>query len=141
MHAPLPPESREPKDDDLHVINGLTICCDGLTSHFPPRRRVPDQEIEVARSFLAQCRRASLSHGWPYLVSSYLKHVTEKWAAGQPDLDCHYVATGAVIIAALELGIAVAEAGKGSRDAAIGINVRDVKRLTRDTWYWSGCTL
>jgi hypothetical protein len=88
---------------------------------------VPDQEIEIARLFLTQCRQAKLSRTSPF--SSELKHVIERWDQRPPDLNC--VATGAVIIAALELGIAVASAGNGSRDAAIGINTRDVRRLTR----------
>jgi hypothetical protein len=125
----------------LHVINGWTICCDGLLSYYPPRRRVRDRHIEIARLFLTQCRRARFSHAWPYLKSSRLKHVIEQWAGRQPDLHCGYVSTGAVIIAALELEIAVAEVGEGSRDAAIGVNIRDVRRLTRDFWNWEGCTL
>jgi hypothetical protein len=116
----------------LHVINGWTICCDGLLSYFPPRRRVRDRHIEVARSFLEQCRQARLSRTSPY--SSELKHIIEGWDQRPPGLS--YVSTGAVIIAALELGIAVAPAGEGSRDAKIGVNIRDVRRLTRDTWSW-----
>jgi hypothetical protein len=123
----------------LHVINGWTICMDGLLSCYPPRRRVRDRKIEIARSFLTQCRQARLSRASP--KASLLKHVIEQWAAHQSHLNCNYVETGAVIIAALELEIAVAQVCEGSRDAVIGVNIRDVRRLTKDFWNWNGWIL
>ena len=105
---------------DLHVINGWTICHEGLRSSWHPRRRVPDNHIEIAKGFLNRCRRVKVPD--PALTSSFLKHVIEKWA-GQ------YIVTGAVIIAAFDLGIVALPLRETGRDAAIGVNIRDVGRL------------
>lgn len=113
--------SRQQTDcTDLHVVDGWTICREGLCSAWHPRRRVPDHHIDIAKSFLNQCRRVKVPD--PGLRSSLLKHVIENWAG-------RYIVTGAVIIAALELGIVTLPLCEAGRDAAIGVNVRDVGRL------------
>jgi hypothetical protein len=116
------------------------ICTEGLAAPMTSRgvaRRVPvrREHVEKAKEFLKLCRPAVLSLTCP--VSGVLKHDIERWAG------C-YISRGAVIVAALELGINVVPFyGYGPREedelspafyepaiaAVIGINSLDVERI------------
>ena len=117
--------------EDLTVIGPFTICGNGLIGFCDtPRRAVRRDHVEISKTFMKLCRRTAMV-GREYVpVSSLLKHVSERWAH-------RYISTAAVIVAALEMKITVTPIGEGSRDAWIGINTRDVKRLTKEVWSWS----
>lgn len=134
--------------EELHVIHGHTICTEGLVGHAfeefhgcrHPRYRVPQKEIDIAKSFLALCRRVNRLSRYDCPVSGDLKHHIELW----PDFPIseespnRYLSRGAVIIAALEMGIKIAPLVDGGSSAIIGVNIRDVKELTsKEVWSWS----
>lgn len=126
MHAPLDrPPSTCP--DGLHEIGGYTICLDGLTSYYWFSHRVPDNQIEIAKSFLTQCRRTRWAREMISPLSHDLKHWIERWAR-------QYISNGAVLIAALQLGITFVPYGE--RSALIGVNFDDVcARMAERCWH------
>ena len=105
--------------EGLHRIGDYTICIDGLQSHY--RRRVPDDQIEIAKSFLTQCRRTRWARATVSPFSHDLKHSIERWA-GQ------YISNGAVLIAALRLGITFVPYD-GERSALIGVEYDSVAEV------------
>lgn len=111
----------------LHVIDGWTICLDGLLSYYHNRRRVPDDQIATAKGFLSQCRRTRWARELISPASHDLKHFIESWA-GQ------YISNGAVLIATMQLGLTfVPYAG---RSALIGIEFASVAELMAARgWY------
>jgi len=133
-NQPQGAQPQNPVDDaqePLTVIGPFTICGNGLIGFCDtPRRPVRRDHVEISKTFMKLCRRTAMVGREHAPVSSLLKHVIERWAH-------RYISTGAVIVAALEMEIAVTPVGEGSRDAMIGINIRDVKRLTKEVWSWT----
>lgn len=132
-------ETSQQADDSLHVIGGYTVCTNGLAAYrdyhgVRPRKRVCQEEVEIAKEFLKLCRPMKSVQPKTCPVNGTLKHDIERWAR-------KYVGRGAVIVAALELGIAIKPYyGIGPRDedddfepvcAIIGINRRDVERMLK----------
>jgi hypothetical protein len=130
--------SSEQRDDGLTRIGGYTICMEGLaagrTSRGVARRvPVPREHVEIAKDFLKQCRKIKAVHWTTCPINGVLKHDIERWAG-------RYICRGAVIIAALELGITIVPIPQSDDDtsclfyeppiaAVIGINSRDVQLI------------
>lgn len=127
-------------DDELHTIGGFTVCTNGLAAYrdyhgVRPRERVRQDQVEIAKTFLNLCRRMKSVQPKTCPINGTLKHDIERWAR-------QYVGRGAVIVAALELGITIEPYyGIGPRDeddefepvcAIIGVNIRDVERIMKE---------
>ncbi|BBO06566.1 hypothetical protein SG09_59160 [Bradyrhizobium ottawaense] len=121
-------------------IGGFTVCTNGLAAYrdhrgVHPRHPVRREEVEIAKDFMKLCRRMKSVQPTTCPINGTLKHDIERWAR-------RYVGRGAVIVAALELGITIEPYyGIGPRDedddfepcaAVIGINSRDVARIMRE---------
>src|SRR5258708_3857545 len=91
--------------DNLHEIGGFTVCTNGLAAYcdehgIHPRERVRQEEVELAKEFLKQCRLMKSVQPKSCPINGTLKQDIERWARA-------YVGRGAVIVAALELGIPI----------------------------------
>lgn len=103
----------------------IKVCTNGLIGYpNAPRRQVQPDQVEIVKSFLQRCRRLKAVQPLTTPISSTLKHQIERLPG------VRYISTGAVIVAALELGLVVQQYC-GARDALIGVNVRDVDRLMK----------
>jgi hypothetical protein len=89
------------------------------------RGRTPpiDREVKTAIAYLSQLTPTKR----PTYSSYYLKHRAENW--GKRHGHCSYVSNGALIEAAIRLGLTIKPI---SINAHIGVSVRDVKAL------WAG---
>jgi hypothetical protein len=94
------------------------------------------QQIAAAMLFLHQCGRTATPNR--AIGSSYsIKHMAERWSRSvglEP-----YIANGNLICAAVGLNFAVRRFDDyGSPNAAVGIAIKDLKRLTAPHgWCWS----
>lgn len=113
--------------DGLTVISGFKVCADGLKGKGSrPRRPVERETVEIAKEFLSACRRTRWARHPGSPSATILSDVVSEGA----DYIGH-ISVGAIIIAALELGIVCVP--DGERDALIGINFHDVcARTTKD---------
>jgi hypothetical protein len=113
-------ERSEPLRFPRFGANGLYP---GLRSEPSPIQ--PDQVL-TAMMFLRMFTPTKLT----YYSSYFLKHAAENWG-GKVGL-CSYVSNGALILAALMLGLTVAPYDKEgwSPNAGIGISKRDFRRIT-----------
>ncbi|MCA1453980.1 hypothetical protein I6F35_12235 [Bradyrhizobium sp. BRP22] len=103
----------------------------GANGFYPGRGRAPSplqpEQIATAMAFLQMFRPTK--HGT--LSSYFLKHAAENWG-GKIGL-CSYVSNGALILAALMLGLVVEPHRPDwllSPNADIGISRRDFRRIT-----------
>jgi hypothetical protein len=87
----------------------------------PPRPPDADQ-VETALAYLSQLGRTKQ----PTFSSYYLKHRAEGW--GRFFAETNYVSNGALIAAAVRLGLVIKPFGI---NAGIGVSKRDVDRLYR----------
>ncbi|MBR1027348.1 hypothetical protein [Bradyrhizobium liaoningense] len=139
-HTSINSELSSSKDDGPTRIGPYTVCTNGLAAYRDYRgvhRRDPvrREEVEIAKVFLKLCRRMKSARPQTSPINGTLKHDIERWAH-------RYIGRGAVIAAALELGIPIEPFyGYGPRDedddfetaaAVIGINQRDVERIMRE---------
>jgi hypothetical protein len=110
------------------VIPRHRICANGFRG-FPGTRRTPvsDKQVAVCVEFFRQCRPTkTFSRRSP--VSYALKHVVENWARRNK---CGgYVSNGALIIAALAVGLRIRPHRYGP-NATIGLRREDIDRLTK----------
>jgi hypothetical protein len=125
-----------PLDDPLHEIGGYKVCTNGLAAYrdyhgVRRRERVSEEQVEIAKEFLKLCRPMKSVQPNTCPINGTLKHDIERWART-------YVGRGAVIVAALELGITIKPYYGIDPDddfepvcAIIGINIRDVERMMK----------
>jgi hypothetical protein len=131
--------STEKEPEEPTEIGGFTVCTNGLAAYRDhrgahPRQPVRREEVEIAKTFLKLCRRMKSVQPKTCPINGTLKHDIERWAR-------KYIGRGAVIVAALEMGISVEPYyGLGPRDeddgfepacAIIGVNIRDVARIMK----------
>jgi hypothetical protein len=113
------------------VIGGFTICANGFMGGYrrgQPRQPVCRDEVEIVKKFLSPCRRTRWARALLSPRSCDLKHWIENWAG-------RYISNGAVIVAALEMGI-VCVPYEGSSVALISIHFDDVcARMAERGWY------
>ncbi|WP_456762885.1 hypothetical protein [Bradyrhizobium sp. USDA 4011] len=87
------------------------------------------EQVEIAKDFFDPCRRSRWARNLSSPVSSDLKHWIENWAG-------RYISTGAVIVAAFELGFACVPTFEGSRNVWIGVYFDDVAaRMAERGWH------
>lgn len=124
--------SSENEGDGLTRIGPYTICANGTDGGFrrgQPRQPVSRAQVEIVKGFLTPCKRTRWARELLSPVSSDLKHMIESWAR------C-YISTGAVIVAALELGIACKPCGEGGRNLFIGVCFNAVSaRMAERGWH------
>ncbi|WLC19335.1 AAA family ATPase [Bradyrhizobium diazoefficiens] len=106
--------------EGLARIGPYVICRNGRTGPASGQRRpVPRDEIAIAKDFLSRCRRTRWARDPASPSATILRDLVTEWV-----LDCNRytdgVSVGAIIVAALELGIPCAPLGE--RDALIGVN-------------------
>ena len=121
---PPPEYSRSGLRVFRHKGSGYLICANGVMGYRDTQRNpVEPDQVEVCKAFLRRCvANEKINKRSP---SSYtLKHVCENWArrVGVGG----YCSNGALITAALELGIIVWPYGEGP-NAAIGVRRVDVE--------------
>jgi RecA-family ATPase len=110
--------------DGPATIGGLTICCSGLKGKEDgrPRLPVPLVQIEIAKDFLSGRRRTRWARQQFSPSATILSDLVSK------GFDYDYIgniSVGAIVVAALELGIVCVP--EGERDALIGVNFEDVR--------------
>lgn len=112
----------EKRDDGMTQIGEFVICSHGLAGD-PAGRRYPvyREEVEVAKSVLGPCRRTR----WARKDVSPSAETLSNMMVGHDDGANFSISTGAIIIAASELGIVWVP--DGERDALIGVNIDDLK--------------
>jgi hypothetical protein len=102
----------------------------GANGLYPGPRSAPSpiqpDQVLTARMFLRRFTPTKLA----YFSSYFLKHEAERWGA-KVGL-CSYVSNGALILAAMELGLVVRpyDLGWVNPNAGIGISKRDFRRIT-----------
>jgi AAA domain len=112
--------------DGLTQIGEFTICTHGRAANSGNGRRyrVHRDEVEASKAVLSECRRTR----WARKGVSPSAEQLSDMIVGRDDGADFSISTGAVIIAASELGIVWAPLGV--RDALIGVNIDDVRRRT-----------
>lgn len=120
-------------------VGPFLICANGFWVPRGKRSPVSRDQVEAAKTVLAQFRRTRMVQPNDCLAAGPLKHNVENLAR-------RYISRGALIIAAIELGITVTPVydedwlslSEDGRDleplistAYIGINYRDVERAVK----------
>ncbi|MCP3408812.1 hypothetical protein [Bradyrhizobium sp. CCGB01] len=120
-------------------VGPFLICANGFWVSRGKRSPVSRDQVEAAKTVLAQFRRTRMVQPDDRVAAGPLKHDVENLAR-------RYISRGALIIAALEMGIAVvpvydedwlwlSEDGRGAEPlistAYVGVNYRDVERAVK----------
>lgn len=141
MHTEYGADIELPKHGPAQ-IGPLRICANGLHGgqhRYDAMELTPDADrtpvsrtqVEIAKEFMRPCRRTRWARDMQSPTATQLKHWIE--SCGKP-----HISTGAVIVAALELGLVCAPAGTRphTRDALIGIHFDDVAtRMAEHGWH------
>jgi RecA-family ATPase len=120
----------EDATEALTHIGGFIVCTNGLAGRdWEDRIPVPRKEIELAEDFLSACRRMRwVRDERDTPIASELSAMVTDWAADRTSLS---ISVGAVIVAALQLGILCIPLGRNN--ALIGVNSDDAGALWMKT--------
>ena len=107
-----------------HDANGFYL--NGSAPRYCEPETPDEKEVETALAYLSRLDRTK----HPNLNSYSLKHLAEKW--GKRHGMQSYISNGALIEAAVRLGIPCREVNQSSINALIGVSIRSVRRLDLD---------